>query len=51
MVGMHLFSIFVIKMPPAFAALAPLGLLSVKTLTNVTITCRERCDKFSLILV
>ena len=35
MLRIHLFSIFTIKMPRALAALAPLGLLIVKTLTNV----------------
>jgi len=33
--GIHLFSIFTIKMPRALAALTTLGLLIVKTLTNV----------------
>jgi len=34
----HLFSIFNIKTPQALAALVPLGLLIVKTLTNVLLT-------------
>ena len=33
--GLHLFRIFIIKMPPVLAALAPLGILIVKLLTNV----------------
>ena len=33
--GLHLFRIFIIKMPPVLAALAPLGLLIIKLLTNV----------------
>jgi len=32
---MHLFSVFTIKISRALTALAPLGLLIVKTLTNV----------------
>ena len=35
MLRIHLFSIFTIKTPRALAALAPLGLLIVKTLTHV----------------
>ena len=35
MLGIHLFSYFTIKTPWALAALAPLGLLIVKTLTYV----------------
>jgi len=35
MLRIHLFSIFTIKTPRAHAALTPLGLLIVKTLTNV----------------
>ena len=35
MLRIHLFSIFTIKTPWALAALAPLCLLIVKTLTNV----------------
>jgi len=35
MLRIHLFSIFTIKTPKALAALAPLGLLIVKTVTNV----------------
>jgi len=31
----HLFNVFTIKRPRALAALAPLGLLIMKTLTNV----------------
>ena len=35
MLRIHMFSIFTIKTPQPLAALAPLGLLTVKTLTNV----------------
>ena len=35
MLRIHLFNIFPINKPRALAALAPLGLLIVKTLTNV----------------
>ena len=35
MLRIHLFSIFTIKTPLALVALAPLGILIVKTLTNV----------------
>jgi len=35
MLGIHLFSIFLTRTPRALAALAPLGLLIVKTLTKV----------------
>ena len=35
MLRVHLFRIFMIKTPPSLAALSPIGLLIVKTLTNV----------------
>jgi len=35
MLRVHVFSIFTIKTPRALAGIAPLGLLIVKTLTNV----------------
>ena len=35
MLRIHLFSIFIIKTPRALAAFAPLGLVIMKTLTNV----------------
>jgi len=35
MLRIHLFSIFMVKPPPSLAALSPIGLLIVKTLTNV----------------
>ena len=38
MLRIHLFSIFTIKTPRALAALTPVGLLIVKTLTNVLLT-------------
>jgi len=38
MLRIHLFSIFTSKTPRALAALAPLGILIVKTLTNVLLT-------------
>ena len=38
MLLIHVFSIFNIKTPRALAALAPLGFLIVKTLTNVLLT-------------
>ena len=38
MLRIHLFSIFTIKTPRALAVLVSLGLLIVKTLTNVLLT-------------
>jgi len=35
MLRVHLFSVFIIKTPRDLAAFRPLGLLIVKTLTNV----------------
>ena len=35
MLRVHSFSIFIIKTPQALTALAPLGLVIMKTLTNV----------------
>jgi len=50
MFRVHLFSIFTIKTPRALAELAPLFLLIVNTLINVTITIikngfRYRCGR------
>ena len=42
MLRIHLFSIFTIKTPRALAALSPLGLLIVKTLTHVLLLNGEK---------
>ena len=48
MLRIHLFSIFTIKTPRVLAALTPLGLLIVKTLTNVLLTITSSETPFVL---
>ena len=43
----HLFSVFTVKTTRALAALAPLGLLIAKTLTNVLLLLQRRFHLFA----